>query len=209
MYILEAEYDDLDDIRLFENSDKYYNYFYEIMNSNLSILRMYISICESNQINKKIKARVNNNFYCDCIFHNATDLPLRIAEDLKAYACYGCGCSGTIVTLISKIYNIPKEESIELLHGYINNETNGLNKRQLNILKQIFQYYDSPTVEKLFEESQKKTELLNKRIKKYIKDKDCYLGDEEKIANRLCCSKKYVKKFIPNTKKLDNDESPF
>lgn len=207
MYISEAEYDDLDNIRFIENSDKYVDYFYKIMDSNLSILRMYISICESRKINEKIKARINNNFYCDCLFHRNGDLPFRIAENKKAYACYGCGYSGTIVSFISKVYSISDEESIELLYGYITNEINGLNKNQLDIIKEVFQYYNSPLVEELFKESQRKTKLLEERIKRYIEDKNCYLGDEEKISNRLCCSKKYVKKFIP--KKISSNDLPF
>jgi len=206
MLICEAIYDDLDWLKYEENSEQYIEYFYKIMDSDLSILRIYISICESNRINKNIKAKVNNSFYCNCIFHSAEDLPLRIVEDKKAFACYGCDKSGTIVSLISNFYNISMKEAVELLYSYINNVIKVLNKEQLDILKDLLQYYDTPIAEELFEESRRKTEFLNERIKKYISDKNCHHGDEEKIANRLCCAKKYVKMFIPISKKIDRAE---
>ena len=198
MYISDAEQDEEFDIRFFQEPEKYQEYFYDIMNSDLSILRTYISICKSNNIKINIKARANNNFYSKCIFHNAEDLPLRIVESKKAFACYGCGQSGTIVSLISSVYGITKKEAIELLHGYIIGDTEGFNKRELNILKEIFMHYNSKTADELFADSQRKTEFLNDRIIRYIENNNCSNKDEEKIADRLCCSKKYVKQFTRN-----------
>ena len=195
MNICEIEEDELLDIKFSENPDKYFKYYHEIMNSNLSILRIYYSICESNNLKKKIKARINNNYYCDCVFHRADDLPLRIVEEKKCWGCYGCGYSGSIITLISKFYDISIEESLELLYSYLTNEIAELNEKQMDILKEMFQYYNSPSIDKLFLESQRKTKLLDERIKRYIKTKNFCL-EEDKIADRLCCSKKYVKKII-------------
>ena len=96
----------------------------------------------------------------------------------------------------------------EYLDSNISNDLNSFNKEQLDKLTEIFQYYNLPIAEELFEESRRKTELLNERIKRYISDKDCYFGDEEKIANRLCCAKKYVKMFIPTRKRIDDNELP-
>ena len=143
MNICEIEYEELFDIQVSENPDKYLNYYYEIMNSNLSMLRIYNSVCESNNKKKKIKARINNNFYCDCILHYAEDLPLRIIEEKKYWGCYGCGYSGSVISFISKYYNIEIEESLELLHSYLTNEIDGLDKKQIHILKEMFQYYNS------------------------------------------------------------------
>ena len=196
MNICEIEEDELLDINFSENPDKYFKYYHEIMNSNLSILRIYYSICESNNLKKKIKARINNNYYCDCVFHRADDLPLRIVEEKKYWGCYGCGYSGSIITLISKFYGISIEESLELLHSYLTNKTDELNEKQINILKEMFRYYNSSDIDEIIKESRRKTEFLDKRIRKYIKDNNIYLNEEEKISNRLCCSKKYVKKII-------------
>ena len=55
MNICEIEEDELLDINFSENPDKYFKYYHEIMNSNLSILRIYYSICESNNLKKKNK----------------------------------------------------------------------------------------------------------------------------------------------------------
>ena len=50
MNICEIEEDEFLDINFSENSDKYLKYYHEIMNTNLSILRIYYSICESNNL---------------------------------------------------------------------------------------------------------------------------------------------------------------
>ena len=207
MYIGDAEAEDLWDLRFIENYDKYNEYYEEIMNSDLSILRVYNSMYKSNY-NKKIniKPRANNNFYCDCIFHNAEDLPLRILESKKAFACYACGISGTIVSLLSLYYGITLQEAIKLLHAYICGETEKLSKRELIILKEIIQYYNSPDIDELFEESKRKTEYLNNRIERYINENNSKRSDAEKISKRLCCSKKYVKKFIPENKKTKEND---
>jgi hypothetical protein len=68
MNICEIDYWEFIDIKFSKNPDKYFKYYDEIMNSNLSILRIYYSICVSNKLKKKIKARINNNYYCNCDF---------------------------------------------------------------------------------------------------------------------------------------------
>lgn len=195
--------DEYEDPSIFDKYD-------EILNLRLSILRVYASIVKSRKEDIKIKARANNNFYCKCPYHLAMDLPLRISEKEGIFCCYGCDISGTIVSLIAKSYGISKEHCIEILHKYINQRTDGLNEKDLNILKEAFQYYHSPDVEKYIEESTRKTKLLDERINRYIKDKNHSLEDEGKVANRLCCSKKYIKKFIPKSIPKSRDEGfPF
>ena len=207
MNICEIEEDELLDIKFSENPDKYFKYYHEIMNSNLSVLRVLISICKSNQLNIEIKPRVNNNFYCNCIFHHARDYSFRVLENMKAYCCYACGKGGTIVSLISSFYDISLNESIELLYKYISNDLSSLNEKQLRIINEAFKYYNSNLIDMLFLESQRKTELLDRRIRRYINEKDCQPGSEIRIANRLCCSKKYVKTIMPL--KDEFDELPF
>ena len=197
-YINEAKIEEVDYLDPNEEPN-IFDMYEEIINSDLSILRVFISICKSNQLDIEIKPRINNNFYCNCLFHNASDFPLRIVEDKKAYCCYSCGVGGTVVSLISNYYSISPNESVKLLYGFLSNDLDSFNKDQLDILREIFQYYNSPISEELFIDSQKKTEKLDERIKKYIKSNNCPQGSEARIANRLCCSKNYVKRFLPNS----------
>ena len=81
-----------------------------------------------------------------------------------------------------------------------------LSKRQLNILKEIIQYYNSPEIEELFEESKRKTDYLNNRIERYINNNNSTIIDAEKISKRLCCSKEYLKKFIPDNKRTKEND---
>lgn len=195
MYI----YDELCDEKYFVGfeDEKTIDKYEKIMHSDLSLLRTYISICKSNNIDIMIKPRVDNNIYCKCIMHCDDNCRLRIVEDIKAFCCYECGQAGTIVTFISKLYGLEMDESIDLLYSYISNDIDMLNKKQLDMLKEIFQYYDLPIAEKALEDSKKKSEELNERIKRYINNNKCDSDSAIKIANRLCCSEKYVNRFLP------------
>ncbi len=199
MNIYEIEEDELFVIKFSSNPDKYIEYYYEIINSNISILRVYNSICKNNNKNVIIKPRINDNYYCSCIFHYASDLPLRIIEKEKLWCCYGCGQSGSLITLVSKYYEITIEESLEVFHSYLTKDTSILNKEQLMILKEIFEHYNSKNLENIFKESKRKTNLLNTRIKNYIKNRNISL-DENIISKRLCCSKKYARTISKNNK---------
>lgn len=132
-------------------------------------------------IDIKIKSRINNNFYCKCFFHNNSDFSLRIIEDKKIYCCYGCLEGGSIVSLVSNLYGISMDESIELLYRYISNELDLLNKNQLDILKELFKYYDFFFTEQILEDSQKRTEKLDERIIRYINNKKCQQNSEVRL----------------------------
>lgn len=172
-----------------------YDDFYKldcILNSDLSILRIWISLRGEDTI---IKTRPDKIFYSDCCFHKAQDIPVCINENKKAFFCYGCGRGGTIVTLVTNYFRIGNiSKAINILYAYVNNELSSLDKNELEILKKIFKNYNSPIVEKYLEESKEKTILLNDRINRYIEN----FGDSpdtiKKMTRRLCCSKNYIMK---------------
>lgn len=177
------------------------DYFYEkeyiekqdcIMVSDLSILRIWLSLLGEDII---VKPRANNIFYSECCFHNTDDIPVCIDDNKKGFYCYGCGSGGTIITLIANYFNIEREDVVNILYAYINNNLNSLDKDGLEIIKKIFENYDSVLVDKYLEESRQKTSCLNDRISRYI-DK---FGDSQEIINkmtkRLCCSRDYIIRY--------------
>ena len=107
-----------------------------------------------------------------------------------------------MVTFVSIFFGISIEESIDLLYNFITNNLSSLNKEELKILDDLFKYYDSPVADALFLESQEKGEIFSERIKNYIETHNCQEGSENKIADRLCCSKNYVKKFLPKSNNI-------
>lgn len=88
------------------------------------------------------------------------------------------------------------------LYLYINDDLDSLNKEQLEIVKTIFKNYNSPLVDKYFEESKKKSELLNSRIDNYIENYGTSSDIVKKMTKRLCCSRKYIENRITNRNKL-------
>lgn len=178
--------------------------YYEIQKSNISILRSWISMSKiETWVSRKtdvstIIPKIGNRFYSKCIFHPAVDLPVCIDENRKSFCCYGCCIGGTVVTLVKSRFNLSMEDAVEIVHAFITNNVDSLSKEKLEILKLAFEHYDSPESDKYIEESKKKTEKFDQRIKKYIEKNNSTLDDVEYISKRLCCSKNYVKKFIPN-----------
>lgn len=171
--------------------DEKYDKYDKIIDSNLSLLRIWISLLDNDNFTMKIRS--NNIFYCDCPFHKAEDLPICINEKLKAFFCYGCGKGGTIVTLISEYFNIQQEAVINILYAYINNNINSLEKSEITILNEIFSNYNSKKVDRYIAESESKTIYLNNRIDRYIGQNGFTDGSIKKMSKRLCCSENYIK----------------
>lgn len=175
-----------------EDTEKYWG----IINSDLSILRVWISLFDNDSF--MIKVRSNNIFYCDCPFHKSTSFPLCINENAKAFFCYGCGKGGTIVSLMSEYFDITNEEVVNILYAYINNNTNSLKQSELTILNKIFSNYDSKKVDRYFTESEAKTIYLNNRINRYIKQNGFTDDSIKKMSKRLCCSQYYIREMQKN-----------
>lgn len=167
--------------------------YYKILESDLSILGIWISLFGKDIM---IKTRSNNIFYSDCPMHNAEDIPVCINENKKAFFCYGCGKGGTLVALISIFFKITREDAVNILYAYINDDLELLNKQQLDIIKKIFKNYTSSALNKYFEESKLKSALLNTRIKNYIQKYGDSNETRNKMVKRLCCSKIYISSIL-------------
>jgi len=175
---------------IIENEDSY-DKAVEIMNSDLSILKMWIGLYGHDIT---IKPRANNIYYCKCHLHNDDVLAVCLDENKKAFFCYGC-CKGvTIIDLIAKEFNISLDESIKILYTYISNDISVLNKKELEISHHIFKNYNSSEAEKYYKISEDKTNRLNNRIENYKKQYGDSPKIERKMCKRLCCSKKHIHK---------------
>lgn len=186
MGIREVIYDERDWFYDDMNLEKYY----QVLDSDLSILKIWISLFDNNDL--LIHPRAGNVFYCDCPFHKAEDLPVCIKEELKAFFCYGCGRGGTIVTLIAEHFNIHLEDALKILYSYITNDIDSLDKDELEVLQKIFNNYNSEKADIYFEQSKRKTDYLNERIDRYIEQNGYSNESVKRITKRLCCSKHYV-----------------
>ena len=174
---------------------QYIDKYNKIMESNLSMLKLWISIAGEN-IN--IKPRANNIFYSDCIFHRATDLPVCINENKKAFFCYGCGEGGSLVLLVSKCFHISAASTIDILFSIVNKDLGDLSKRQLKIAKRILKKYNSPVAEHYFKISNEKTNYINKRIESYIQKNGDSQETIKKMRKRLCTKYKISRSNIYN-----------
>ncbi len=177
--------DDRDYALPYNCDQQYIDKYDKIMESNLSILKLWVSIAGESI---DIKPRANNIFYSDCIFHAADDLPVCINENKKLFFCYGCHKGGSLVLLVSKCFNISAFSAIDILFSIVKKDLGDLSKRQLKIAKRILKKYNSPIVENYFKISNEKTNYINKRIESYILKKGD-LQDElarKKMCKRLC-----------------------
>lgn len=171
----------------------------KIINSDLSILRMWVSLIDND--NLVIKPRAGNIFYSNlCPSHKASDFPVCIDEKLKGFLCYGCGRGGSFITLISEYFNIGIRHTLNILYAYINNEIESLNEEELQILERIFSNYDSDKTEEYFSISSEKTAYLNQRIDRYIEQNGYSPDNVKKMKKRLCCTPSYIRKRYSETK---------
>ncbi|MDD3453175.1 MAG: CHC2 zinc finger domain-containing protein [Bacilli bacterium] len=174
-----------------------------IMNSNISILKIWISLFGEDII---IKPRANNIFYSKCQFHNNNDISVCIDENKKAFFCYGCNYGGTIVKLIGCVYSIYNDDVVDILYAYINDDINTLTKKQLEITKEIFKNYNSSLSDKYFEQSREKTKILNETIQNYLEIYGDSNDTRKKLVKRLCCHRKHLPK---KHEFINSEELPF
>ena len=192
MGLLDAIHDENDDYT------DYIRYEYDekrdrILRSNISILRIWVSIMLSNNEKLKIKPRANDIYYSNCCFHNATDLPLCIDEKQKAFFCYGCGNGGTIFTLLSKYYyHLDGVSVIRVLDAFVEEDTSKLNQDEKECFNEIFKYYNSDIADYYIEISRQKTTYLENRIYNYLKKYGNTNETKKKLTRKLCCTRKHV-----------------
>ena len=177
-----------------DSSDKDINIkLAEIMNSNISFLRILISILGEDTI---VEVRPNKIFYLNCVFHKTEDMPLYIDDNNKVFYCYSCGESGTIISFLYKYYGIYPKEAINILYAYLNDDLSELNIDELNIFRDIFKNYKSKVVTNYLGKSTYKTNYLNNRIDNYLEKYEDKIYDLDKISKRLSCSKQLIKERI-------------
>lgn len=170
----------------------------EVINSDLSILRIWVSLFENNGL--VIKPRADNIFYSNkCPYHKASDYPVCIDEKLNGYFCYGCGRGGSILTLISEYFKISIEDALKILFAYINNDIKSLDEEELQVLERIFNNYNSAKTEEYLSISSEKTKYLNQRIDRYIECNGYSQDNVKKMKKRLCCTPSYIRKRYYDT----------
>lgn len=171
--------------------------------SNISMLGIYLSYLEVQGIKYKVKCRPNNKFYINkCYKHSisSNDYSFIILENKGQFLCRGCGEGGSIIHFIMSVYNIDFSNALEIIKSFISKNIENLSPENKRIYKQLFDSYNLK--EEYIKISREKTLYLEKRIIEYLK----YLElknkpiDIDKVAKRLCCSKKYVK-YLYNNKK--------
>lgn len=167
---------------------------------NISILGIYLSYLELNNIEYKVSVRPDNKFYFNkCFIHNCrgVDYPFIVLEKEGLFACHGCNYSGHIVDFIAGEYNLTKEETLKIIYSYINKTYDSLSDDEKELYDKVFYRYDLKN--EYIEKSSEKTKSLKDKIKKYAELRDEI--DYIQISERLSCSKEFVERTL---KKVNN-----
>lgn len=162
---------------------------------NISMLGLYLSYLELNNIEYKVSVRPDNKFYFNkCFIHNCrgVDYPFIILEKEGLFACHGCNYSGHIVDFIAEVYELTKEETLKIIYSYINKTYDLLSDEEKELYDKVFYRYDLK--DKYIEKSSEKKQYLKDRIRKYVELRDEI--DYIQIADRLSCSKEFVERTL-------------
>lgn len=162
---------------------------------NVSILGIYLSYLELNNIEYKISVRPDNKFYFNkCFIHNCrgVDYPFIVLEKEGLFACHGCNYSGHIVDFIAETYELTKEETLKIIYSYINKTYDSLSDDEKKVYDKVFYKYDLK--DEYIEKSKNKKQALIERIKKYAELRDEI--DYIQISERLACSKEFVERTL-------------
>ena len=177
-----------------------------VMGSDISILSVWLNLfgkCE-------IKPRCDNIYYCKCPFHESNGLSCVIDENRKGYFCFGCNTGGSIIELISRVFNIKLADATFILYAYAQHGTAHSitdvidDPMDLKILKRISLGSGATSAKKYFDESGLKSAKLNEKI--YIYTLTHEIDSEEtqkKLAKKLCCTSRHIQKRIEH---LDDPE---
>ena len=178
-----------------------------IMNSNISILRLWISIFSRETV---IIPRAYNVYYSECGFHSAIGTPVCIREQDKTYMCYGCKNGGTIIHLLVDCYCISYAEAINVLYAFVTKAFESLTPREREVYRDAFKNYDAKEADIYFGLSLEKSMNLKERVDDYF---GRYGDSDETRKNamkRLCISRRHLppKKELPKDSNT-YDELPF
>lgn len=187
---------------------EYENISIDIINyisKNISMLGLYLSYLELNEIEYQVDCRPNNKFYINkCFIHKSrgNDYPFTIIESDGLFACRGCNKGGHIIDFVGEAYELSSDEIIKILFSYINGTYDELSNTEKSIYKKLFYRYDLQ--DKYLSISKEKQQNLDNRIKRYIESSKKEIN-YFKIAQRLGCSIEYVKRFV----ETKNIEEPY
>jgi len=192
------------DIKLSMEHPRVFDYDYEkvsydeliYISKHISMLGLYLSYLELNGIEYEVQCRPNNKFCINkCFVHRSLgkDFPLTIIENEGLFVCRGCCQGGHIIDFVGAAYNIEEDKILKILFSYINGTYDKLSEQEREIYNKLFYRYDLK--DKYISISKEKTQKLDSRIERYVKNSKKEIKHLE-IAKRLSCSSEYVKRFI-------------
>ena len=163
----------------------------EILNSDISILRIYASLFGI----KNIKVRAFHTFYGKSplvgVYSNE-GYTLRLDDGKKTFYCYKKNCGGTVVKFIMHVLKLNQIDAINILHSYVTKSTSNLSEKGIIHYNKIFENYDSEEVKRLIDESEEKEADFKEKIASNLKRHGISEVAITKAARKFCCSKTRV-----------------
>jgi len=174
----------------------------QYISENISMLGLYLSYLELNQIEYKVDCRPDSKFYINkCFIHRClgVDYPVSIIDKDGLFVCRGCNRGGHIIDFVSEVYKLKSDQILKILFSHISGTYDELSDSEKNIYDQLFyKYY---LKDKYISISKDKKQNLDNRIKRYIESSKREIN-YFKVAQRLSCSREYIKRYI-ETKNIE------
>lgn len=80
--------------------------------------------------------KLDRSLKAKCPIHNEKTPSFKIYKNTQTFKCFGCGASGDVISLVSKLFNVEPKRAVEILDGEF--RLNVLNKpRKITRYEQI------------------------------------------------------------------------